>query len=354
MHVAGLWVQHYRNFSDRHWEFSPGLNVISAPNGSGKTNIIEAITLLSQGSSWRAQKTDELIAWDEPLAHVQAKVLTVSQEDLKLEQMYTRGSLHGRRTQKRLYKVNGVNRRSQDAVGKLLTVLFTPEDMSLFQAGPAARRRLLDELLTQAFPKYRYAHHQYEQVLKRRNRLLKRIKEGEAQRSELFLWDRLLIEHGEHMHAQRQAFLEWLNQHSDESEADPARTEDYHFSYDHSVVSVDRLEQYAFAEVAAGYTLVGPHKDDVVFEFRRAGEWRNIESYGSRGEQRMALVWWKLMELQFLKQHTDDTPVLLLDDVYSELDEANQARLTDQSQVGQVILTTADTRVSPRFFSVDI
>lgn len=334
--------------------FTPGLNVFSAPNGSGKTNVIEALTLLSQGSSWRAQKTEELIQWNEPLAHVQAKIVLESQDEpLKLEQVYTHGSLHGTRTQKRLYKVNGVNRRSQDAVGQLLTVLFTPEDMTVFQTGPSARRRLLDELLDQTFPKYRYARRQYEQVLKRRNRLLKNIREGKSQSGELFLWDRLLIEHGEVIHKHRSDFLEWLNGVSVGQDASAAfgvgsvaavRGEEYHFTYDHSVVSTARLEQYARAELGSGYTLVGPHKDDVVFEFRRGGAWRNVESYGSRGEQRMALVWWKLMELESIRQNRHDTPVLLLDDVYSELDEANQVRLTDQSQVGQVILTTAEVR----------
>lgn len=335
MHVSGLWLQNFRNFTDKQWQFSSGLNIFSAPNGSGKSNLIEALALLSHGASWRAKQTDELIEWGQELARVQAKVVLPDTE-LKLEQMYTHGKLQGKTTNKRLYRVNGVSRRAQDAVGQLFSVLFTPEDMEMFQIGPSARRRQLDQLLDQVFPQYRYARRQYEQALKRRNRLLQNLKEGKASRTDFFMWDRLLVEHGETIHTHRSQFLHWLNDQ-------PGVREEYKIIYDHSVISEARLKQYEHAEVGTGYTLVGPHKDDVMIEVQRGGEWRNIERFGSRGEQRLALVWWKLSEVEFIQRERSETPVLLLDDVFSELDTMNQGLIELAAQKAQAIITTVES-----------
>lgn len=340
MHLAGVWLQSFRNFDDQQWSFSPGMNVFTADNGSGKSNLIEAIALLSTGQSWRARQTSELIKWGDELARVQAKVILQNDESIKLEQIYTHGQLQGKKTNKRLYKANGVNRAAKTALGQLLTVVFTPEDMDVFGGGGAERRRLLDNLLDQVHPQYRYARKQYEQALRRRNKLLSKLREREATRQEFFVWDRMLIEHGTHMHDKRREFLDWLDQQ-------PGVKEEYQIEYDHSVISEARLKQYEHAEVGAGYTLVGPHKEDVIVKVKRAGDWRSIERFGSRGEQRLALAWWKLQEVQYMQQQRDEMPVLLLDDVFSELDEHNQEIIEAAAQRGQAIITTVETGYDP-------
>lgn len=304
--------------------------------------MIEALALLSSGDTWRAKKTDELIQWNEELARVQGKVVLQDEDELRLEQLFTHGQLQGKSTNKRLYRVNGVKRRASDAVGQLLTVLFTPEDMELFQGGGSGRRRLLDLLLDQVFPNYRYARKQYEKALRRRNKLLSQLKDGMAERADFFYWDRLLIEHGETLHTYRQDFLHWLGQQTGVREA-------YQIEYDHSIISEKRLHQYESAEIGAGYTLVGPHKDDVVIKVERGGEWRDLERFGSRGEQRLALVWWKLAEVEYIEQQRRETPVLLLDDVFSELDEGNQQLITLAAQKSQAIITTVEEGFTPLF-----
>lgn len=335
MHVSGLWVQDYRNFSDKLWRFTPGLNVFTAPNGSGKSNLIEALSLLSTSHSWRAKQTEELIRWEQPLGRVQANVVLDSGDSLKLEQIFTPGQVQGKRTNKRLYKVNDVSRRASDAAGQLLTVLFTPEDMEAFSGGPQHRRHLLDQTLMQVSAPYRFSHKQYEQALKRRNRVLHMIQEGKSQPSDLFFWDQLLIKNGEVIHDQRADFLGWLGQHT-------GIKEEYKVEYDHSVISTARLQQYTQAEVSSGHTLVGPHKDDVSVQVQRSGAWRSIERFGSRGEQRLALIWWKLAAAEFIQQRTESAPVLLLDDVFSELDSTNQGLIELAAQRGQAIVTTVE------------
>lgn len=335
MILSGLWAQDVRSFTSQMWTFREGFNVVSAPNGSGKSNLIECVSLLSTGHSWRAGTTDELVRWGAELGRLQGKVLLRDGEEIKLEQIFTHGELMGKRTNKRLYRVNGVARRAQEAVGQLLTVSFAPEDMVVFQSGPSERRRLLDGVLDQVFPDYRHSRKQYEQALRRRNKLISQLKEGQADRYDFFYWDQLLIEHGEIIHHRRQEFIEWLT-------AQEGIREPYQVIYDHSTITKERIHQYAHAEIGAGHTLIGPHKDDVKIQILRGGEWRDIEMYGSRGEQRLSLVWWKLNEVRYIEDRRGDVPVLLLDDVFSELDKVNQEYLLKHTQHTQTILTTIE------------
>ncbi len=335
MIVSGLWLQDFRSFADEQWRFRPGLNVIQAENGRGKSNLVEALSLLSTGASWRARNTEEFIRWGSEFSRLQAKVELQDGEPIRLEQMLTNGTLQGKRTNKRLYKVNNVGRRQQEAVGQLLSVLFAPEDMVVFQNGPSERRRLLDGVLTQVSREYRYALHQYEQALRRRNKLIQQLREGRVTRYDFFYYDQLLIEHGETIFSERQKFLLWLGEQE-------GMRETYQVSYEHSIMSEERIRQYAEAEMGAGYTLIGPHKDDVAVQVFRGGEWRPIGTYGSRGEQRLSLVWWKLHELVYIQENRQEVPVLLLDDVFSELDRKNQELLLDKAQKAQTILTTIE------------
>jgi DNA replication and repair protein RecF len=205
--------------------------------------------------------------------------------------------------------------------------------MEVFQAGPSARRRLLDEVLLQTDRQYRLSLKQYEQALRRRNKLILQLRDHEVDRYDFFYWDQLLIEHGSYIHEKRREFLQWLSDRA-------GIRERYQLQYDHSVISEERLHQYAQAEVGAGHTLVGPHKDDLQILVEREGQWRDITIFGSRGEQRLSLLWFKLQEVQWLQGKLSDKPVLLLDDVFSELDDENSHYLLDSTQDLQAIITT--------------
>ena len=374
MIITGLWLQNFRSIDDHHWHFDSGLNLFVAPNGSGKSNLIEAVRLLSTGRSWRTNQTKELIHWGEELARLKAQVLkqpvdedtsfddeasaaisTNKENDqnqkngldrgevVELEQTLTVGEVAGRRAAGRLYKLNGVGKRRADVIGELATVVFTPEDMLVFQIGPAARRELLNNLLIQTDREYDRHLRQYEQVLRRRNKLIQQLKEGGVTRYDFFYWDQQLIDSGQYLQQARQQFLTWL-------EKQTGISEDYRIIYDNSEISEARLRRYANQEVRAGHTLVGPHKDDWQILVKRSDQWRDIGVYGSRGEQRLSLLWFKLKEADYLFNRHQDKPVLLLDDVFSELDDQNYQLLLDHADDRQMIITTVPGQeVLPEF-----
>jgi len=350
MIVSGLWLQHFRSISEQVWQFEPGLNLFVAPNGSGKSNLIEALRVLSTGKSWRSTKTDELISWGEELCRLKAKVAKEDGEEADIEQLLTVGVVQGAPAARRSYKLNGVGKRRGDVAGELATVLFTPEDMAIFQTGPSSRRELLDNVLIQTDRQYRQDLSKYDRALRRRNKLILQLRDGEVDRRDFFYWDQLLIETGSYIHEKRLAFLQWL-------EARPGIRESYKLFYDHSVMSEERLRKYANAEVGAGHTLVGPHKDDWQIWVKRGGAhtkaadaavsssadsqtWRDIVTYGSRGEQRLSLLWFKLQEVAYIREKLGENPVMLLDDVFSELDEVNCQYLLEATAGIQTIITT--------------
>jgi DNA replication and repair protein RecF len=311
--------------------------------------LIEALRVLSTGKSWRSTKTDELISWGEELCRLKAKVVKEDGEQADVEQMLTVGVVQGSPSARRSYKLNGVGKRRGDVAGELATVLFTPEDMSVFQTGPSSRRELLDNVLIQTDRQYRQSLSKYESALRRRNKLILQLRDGEVDRRDFFYWDQLLIETGGYIHEQRLAFLRWL-------EARPGIRESYKLFYDHSVINEERLRKYANAEVGAGHTLVGPHKDDWQIWVKRGPApdradnsdsvssdkqtWRDIVTYGSRGEQRLSLLWFKLQEVSYIREKLGENPVMLLDDVFSELDEENCRYLLDATEGVQTIIMT--------------
>lgn len=334
MIINGLWIKNFRCINERVLSFEKGKNELAAPNGSGKSSVLEALTLLTTGESWRIGTVDEVVTWGQDVAMVQGRFTANDGEQITLEATFTRGVINGRRTSKKLMKVNGVSRPPARAGSLIPVVIFVPNDMRVFEEGPDARRRLLDRFLDQVFPPYAPLRRAYQQTLRRRNQLLHRLKSGEATRNEFFAWDTMLIAKGEELHHYRQQFLTWLSNQ-------PGIDENYQVFYDHSIITKQRLEQYAAAEVSAGYTLVGPHRDDWDIRYQRQGAWRSLTHFGSRGEQRLALLWWLLQSLRYLETQRQEKPLCLLDDIMSELDTNHQAAVTQATSHLQTIITTA-------------
>lgn len=351
-----IFLSNFRKLKNYLLEFSEvGATVILAPNASGKTSILEAILVLATGESFRADKVEEMVAFDEEIARVAGIVR--GQEDGKeerLEVTLTRGIVGGKKTQSRLYSLNQARKRQKDYVGKLGAVCFRPEDMRLIEGSPGRRRRFLDAPLSLIYPeKYGVALKNYEQTLRRRNKLLGQIKDGSANRETLAYWDKNLILNGEIVQQFRRDFLAFWNQVSFPL--------DFQVEYDQSLISEERLAQYAEAEIGAGHTLVGPHKDDFIVNFdfgndknkqketetseKAEGENRqSIATYGSRGQQRLAVLWLKLCELKFYEWQTGQKPVLLLDDIMSELDDESKSLVLDLISDHQTIVTTTEAK----------
>lgn len=340
MILATLSVRHFRSYHKQAFSFTPGTTIIVGKNTAGKTNILEAIYFLATGKSFRADRDNESVAWNEEMATVKGDMVNGDGLELRI----TTGAVQGIKTPIKKYLVNGVPRRSMDFVGNMRAVLFWPEDLDLITGSPSKRRKYLDHVLIQVDREYRRTLGSYERAVRQRNKLLFLIHEGKAARSQLLFWDQLLIKAGNYITDARANLIDFVNsfQLSDVS---------YRLEYDKSVISEARLAQYADAEVGAKVTLVGPHRDDFVVMKRQGtrdkgqGDLKDVSKYGSRGEQRLAVLWLKLAELSYIEKEAGVRPMLLLDDIFSELDPAHRELVFRLIAQQQTILTTAEPEV---------
>lgn len=347
MVIQKIRLSDFRNFKEELFEFSENTTVIIGPNASGKTNLLEGLYLLSTGKSFRARLEEEMINYSKDIARIKGRIKKDG-ETIDLAVVLTRGlvDIGASRSEKIVKKklaVKGISKRLIDFAGNLKMTLFGPWDLGLVTESPSLRRRFLDSVLFQVDREYRRASLSYEKGLKQRNKLLLRIREEGTPRSQLLFWDKLLIKNGDYLSVKRGELIEFINENPS------LNKEKFELEYDRSAISEARLEQYEEEEIAAATTLVGPHRDDFIFKL--AG--RNLARFGSRGEQRMAVLWLKLAELAFVKKITGERPTLLLDDILSELDHSHRKVVMKVSAKQQTIITTADLHFVEEFGGVD-
>ncbi|MFH2019758.1 MAG: DNA replication and repair protein RecF [bacterium] len=345
MRLERLELDSFRSYKKQTFHFGD-LTVLVGPNASGKTNVLEAIYLLSTGVSHKAGVTEEMITFGREIAHVTG-IVEHNGERVSLGVGLTKGLLLGKRTQKRRYLVDGAPRTKARFLGRMPVVFFRPEDLRLIEGSPGRRRGLMDEVLMQASSSYARAHVAYEGAIRRRNKILDAIREGTARREQLSFWDQTAIKNGNILTDARRGLLEYLS----EREVSFGK---YKLQYEASTISESRLKEYEQQEVAAGYTLVGPHKDDLIVfmatektdKEETGTSWRDLMKYGSRGEQRLAVLFIKLGVLQYLEEKLEVKPILLLDDIFSELDEQHRREVLKMTEGRQTIITTAEEEVA--------
>lgn len=332
MILQSLSLQNFRSYRKSEFRFSPDINLIIGPNAAGKTNLLEAVHLLATAKSFHAQREREMVNWSVEVAHLKGEI-----ENTVLEIVLTRGEVSGEKVMGKKLKINGIAKRQIDFIGNLRAVYFGPGDLQLVTDSPSLRRHWLDMVLEQVNRDYRRANLVYGKALRQRNRVLLGIRNQELGISSLEYWTELLLANGPVITRKREEFIEFLN-HREKSKRK--------IIYDKSLISPQRLAQYSREEVAAGATLVGPHRDD--FSFDHNG--RNLAIYGSRGEQRLAILWLKLGELEFVTEQCGDPstglgrdrPILLLDDIFSELDHKHRHYVLEIIPRQQTIITTTD------------
>jgi DNA replication and repair protein RecF len=342
MFFEKLKLTNFRNFSSKVLKFSPQTTVIVGPNASGKTNILEAVYLLSTGKSYKAKVEEEMVNHHQEITRV--KGLFIEDKDKTIQEVVlTRGEITIGKDPKKVERVprkrllvNGVGKRLFNFAGNFKVVLFGPWEMDLVTESPSIRRKYLNAVLSQVDGEYRRASLSYEKGLRQRNKLLYRIREEGLSRSQLLFWDRLLIKNGNYVGEKRAEFINFVNDTPD------FNSQDYSLEYDKSAISEARLEHYKKEEVAAATTLVGPHRDDFCFRLKKRKKARNLSKYGSRGEQRMGVLWLKLAELGFIESVVGEKPALLLDDIFSELDHEHRDIVMSVVGDQQTIITTAD------------
>lgn len=374
----------FRNYEHLELDFKPGMVLLQGENGQGKSNLLEAIYLLAVAKSPRASTDREIVRRqpvdEETYSRVSAVVEIDANADesrdgpLKLQIDFSStpvpseddsdniGSIGGITVQKYI-RVNGVPRRASSLVGQLNAVMFSAEDLELVYGSPSVRRRYMDILISQLDQQYLRALQRYQRVLTQRNSLLKAIREGRSQESELAFWDEQLVGEGQYIISQRVLCIQELSEMASPIQQGLSGIgEAMEIFYQPNVtLSADRsqegiseamhssLQDRRRRELAQGVTVTGPHRDDL--QMLLGG--MDVGAYASRGQSRTVVLAMKLAEAGYLKARRGQEPILLLDDVLSELDSQRRLHVLDQaSKYQQSFLTTAETEnVDQRYLS---
>lgn len=370
VYLRRLTLTNFRNYQALKLEFPRPLTLLQGPNAQGKTNLLEAIYFLATSRSPQARLDRQMISWameDDPLPFARLVAeLDKGGRTTRLElTLAPAETANGALRFGKQIRINGVPRRAIDLVGEMKVVLFLPQDIDLVAGSPSGRRRYLDVALCQIDRAYCRQLSRYNQVLPRRNRVLRQLGERGGDREQLAFWDEKLAGHAGLIIACRQRSVQSLALHVREKHAElTGGSEDLGLSYlpsfmpdgdsadrlteeDIGVAYLARLRATRDREIAAGVTLIGPHRDDLGFSVGG----RDLCDYGSRGQQRTAAMALKLAEMQLMVEETGEQPILLLDDVMSELDGHRRQYLAGLlTQVPQAIVTTTDLEdYSPEF-----
>jgi len=340
MKINQLKLQNFRNFDELTLDFKKSVTLILAPNTSGKTNILEAIFYLASGHSFRADVEQELIQKDKNFANLEGKI--ANQEDRVALRVFLQRSEKTTILGKKKVEVNDVSRRLSSFLGNFQAVLFSPQDLNLVTDSPSKRRKYLDTVLSQTSSAYYRSLSQYQKVITRRNKLLENIREKNLNTEQLFYWNDKLLKLGQLIFYERKDLLSFFNQEMKTvGEKFNSQKDNLKLIYYPSLLSSERLRAYQMKEIAAGQSLIGPHRDDFGFFWKDY----DLEKYGSRGEQRLVILALKMAELSFIRSKTGEMPVLLLDDIFSELDLENRQKLTFLFGSQQTIITSTEEEV---------
>jgi len=335
-----LQLRNHRNYALLDISMEPGVNVFIGANGQGKTNLLEAVAILALSASPRTRRDVELVGPVAPASRIEADVESAGRR----MELTIAISVEGERA-RRTIEVDGARRRAVDLPGHFRVALFWPDDLGLIKAGPEQRRRFLNQLLVQVEPGYARALSGLRRILEQRNSLLKRIAAGEEAVDSLDVWNVELARVGSEVATARAAAVRELAPSATRCHAEIGAGERLEIEY---LGPPDDLAAAVHNSVAddlrRGSTSVGPHRDDV----RVLLDGHDARGYASQGQQRTAVVSLKLAEAELVARRTGERPVLLLDDVLSELDLERRAALLRQVRNGgQVVITSVDVGPFP-------
>ena len=334
MKINSLKLTNYRNHLDLKLELGKNSIQIIGENGVGKTNVLESIYFLSTGKSPRSKYDSDLINYDKNFCTVDSKVLCGDQ-DFNLEfQIIKSGDDH--RSSKKA-KVNKVPKTINYFCGIFNSVLFLPEDIQLITGPPSDRRRYMDSVLTQVSQGYKKNLSSYTKAVKQRNKILEKInKEGRGW-DEIDYWTEQVFKFGNILQDKRTVLFENLENliQKNAKELNNNKTT-ANIIYKKNELTRERLEKYREKEILAKSTLLGPHRDDFEIIFNE----HPVAEFGSRVEQRSVVLALKLSEIEYIEKEKGEKPVLLLDDIFSELDEKHKEAVSEIIKLQQTILTS--------------
>lgn len=345
LHIKSLYLKGYRNYKETKIEFAKNYNIIYGENAQGKTNIIEAIFLCASGRSHRTSKDSELLNVSNSNYYIKLDALK-GKEDLSIE-------IFHEKERKKIIKLNEIPlKKMGDLMGNVLAVIFSPEDLSVINEGPSQRRRFIDITLSQIKPSYFYDLQQYNRILLQRNSLLKEIQNNRSLIDTLDIWNNKIAETAARIIKVRYDFINRLGNVAKKNHSIlSSNNENMQIIYASSVKTdnfseVDKIKENLIKELSRiknieikrGTTLKGPHRDDYEIYINDM----DVKSFASQGQKRTVILSIKLSELQIIKEETGEYPILLLDDVMSELDYRRREILFDCINNIQTFITCTE------------
>ena len=334
MYINKIKLHNFRNYEDQEIEFNKNINVVYGDNAQGKTNILESIFLCSFGKSFRTTKEKELIRF--------------GQDHLTVEVEYQKKDRNGKVkvdiSSKKQISVNGIKiKRLSEVLGNINIVIFTPEDINILRDGPVNRRRFLDMMIGQLRPNYVYNLNLYLKTLEQRNNYLKQIKEENKSQDLLDIWDEKLAEYGEIIYRYRVDYVDKIIKkindiHSKITDQNEELTIEYVSNCENKDNYLGLIKERRKLDIIKGFTTKGVHRDDFMIYINN----KEVNVYGSQGQNRTAVLSLKLAELNVIYDEIGEYPILLLDDFMSELDEKRRKNFLENIKDTQVIITGTD------------
>lgn len=330
-----LFLYNFRNQKKTTFKFSDGANLILGPNTSGKTNVLEAVYLLSSGKSFRAEKNLQMISWGEGSCRVEGEIGGKENHQLGIKLIKEGEKI------KKIFLIDGVVKTRREFLSVFSAVLFLPDDTRIITGSPRRRRDFLDGILSLVDWRYFRSLSLYKRALRQRNRLLDKIREKKASLSELFYWDQALAKNGEYILEKRRDFCFFVNQFFQNQKNKFLRS--LRVSYLPNPITLQRLSSRLNQDLHLGWTSIGPHKDEFRIESREfEASDQDLSFWGSRAQHRLAILGLKLAELIFLEGNLNEPPTVLLDDIFSELDTQNRQLILPLLRQYQTIVTAAE------------
>ena len=344
MYIKNLEIQNFRNYDKEEIEFSPKTNIIIGNNAQGKTNIIESIYTTSIGKSFRTNKDSEMIKFDRDNAIVRVIAINKYNDEIKIDIIFNKKD-------KKRIKINGSNTtKNSEILKNIFIVVFSPEDLKIVKEGPEKRRRFIDRELCQIRPIYYHNLAKYKKIVLQRNVLLKE-NIFEKHNEDLFdVWDKQLVDYGNLIIRDRSVFIKKISEISNKIHKEITNNkEELEVIYENNVsidIDAENYKEMYFDKVKKNRkrdfyrknTSIGPHKDDLKILINGI----DARSYGSQGQQRTAALSLKLAEIKLIEEETNEKPILLLDDVLSELDISRQQFLISTLKDLQIFITTTE------------
>lgn len=325
---------HFRNFENNTFYFNPFLTIIAGPNSVGKTNLLEAIFFVGRGSGFREHNQEELINSQKDKADVAAQFGDGGDFiDLRIildKTPFLNKVCFVNRIKKRIFDYNNFSPQM---------AIFSPHFISVIDGQPADRRDFIDRILSSIDIEYKKRLINYKRCLKKRNKLLEREKNISVLKEQLVFWDNYLIDNANSLVKKRQEFTDFLNNNK------KLDSKVFTLDYQPSEISPKRLAETFEKQLYIKKTLVGPQRDNYEIYIGEEENRKNVHKFGSRSEQRLALFWLLLNEIKLIQEVSKQRPILLLDDVFSELDILNKALILKLIKKYQTVITTINLNV---------